>query len=453
MLRLDTLPVEILQHIALHLAPRSITILSHTSRKIRVCLAYIVTIPFALRHLEFACARHGILSGRSQNGSPASQKLISLRPATFPRPHLLATISMLEFTEDTVRALMPGVFDWLGYVQRPTRDLSDRIDMMMEAAKIGLFSRSQPEIEQAFLVAARLDSLDLLNALFSILSTFPCEEQTMITKTLFAAAHHDSTAVMASLISRYPALVNVRDGEDDGLGETLLHVAALRDNISALKLLLGAGAELDARDACGETAVHWAAREGRADAVAVLVASGGWRSIWEGRAATPLHLAAEGGFVDVLEILLNGVANLPTSFSDSSRKLCAEIIDVPCLPSLATPMHRAAKESQPQAVAFLISKGANPNVRDRHQRTPLHAAMRKLRSGWWCELDGDGDNSAAECVRILLENGADVNARDVNGHTPLEAAAPGVAMRGVGESVRRFVWRRIGDATRMGSTI
>ena len=57
---------------------------------------------------------------------------------------------------------------------------------------------------------------------------------------------------------------------------------------------------------------------------------------------------------------------------------------------------------------LLLSRGVDPNTRDIHGLTLLHAAA-------WC-----GDKSAAE---LLLKAGADPNARDAEGNTPLHVAA------------------------------
>lgn len=58
----------------------------------------------------------------------------------------------------------------------------------------------------------------------------------------------------------------------------------------------------------------------------------------------------------------------------------------------------------------LLSKGANPNVKDNRGRTPLHHAA---------------FYGYAENVEALLAAGADANARDYEGWTPLNAANSG----------------------------
>jgi ankyrin repeat protein len=59
-------------------------------------------------------------------------------------------------------------------------------------------------------------------------------------------------------------------------------------------------------------------------------------------------------------------------------------------------------------VRELLARGANPDVRDEDQRTPLHQAVL---------------GNSVGLVGLLIESGANVNARDSHGFTPLHFAA------------------------------
>jgi uncharacterized protein len=59
-------------------------------------------------------------------------------------------------------------------------------------------------------------------------------------------------------------------------------------------------------------------------------------------------------------------------------------------------------------VRDLLARGANPDVRDEEQRTPLHQAVL---------------GNSIGLVGLLIESGADVNAQDSQGYTPLHFAA------------------------------
>jgi len=73
----------------------------------------------------------------------------------------------------------------------------------------------------------------------------------------------------------------------------------------------------------------------------------------------------------------------------------------------STPLHCAVWKGHDQAVALLLSAGADVNATNRNEHwgtTPLHAAAHA--------------NHAA-IASLLIAKGADLHARDMNGKTPL----------------------------------
>ncbi len=83
----------------------------------------------------------------------------------------------------------------------------------------------------------------------------------------------------------------------------------------------------------------------------------------------------------------------------------------PVLP--APDPNKAIRQYNPASAESLLQAGDDPNARDTHARTPLHAAATGL--GW----------GKLELVRLLLAKGADPNARDDTGASPLDEAAWG----------------------------
>lgn len=77
----------------------------------------------------------------------------------------------------------------------------------------------------------------------------------------------------------------------------------------------------------------------------------------------------------------------------------------------------------------LLDAGANPNLRDKQGRTPVHFFL----SGRWPW------NDAGECIALLAKAGADLSARDNQGKTPLHYLAA------LGDGNPMFFIRGIGD--------
>ena len=98
-----------------------------------------------------------------------------------------------------------------------------------------------------------------------------------------------------------------------------LYSVAEKGDVEAVKMLLGSGADVAAKDEGGWTALHFAAEGGHTDAVALLLE----RMQGADVAATDdlfgqtaLHLAAEGGHRDVVALLLGRMQGADVAAKD-----------------------------------------------------------------------------------------------------------------------------------------
>jgi len=254
-------------------------------------------------------------------------------------------------------------------------------------------------------------------------------------------------------------------------GETVLMLAARSGNVEAVKALLARDASTKTRERLGQTALMWAAAEGHTDVVHALLEAGADINAKIDSGFTPFFFAVREGHLDTVRALLKAGADpndvrtgftplhmiagvrkpdssdgsdgaAPTgSGSLSSADFVREIVKrganvnfrlpkgtqkYPGTSSLvategATPFLFAADRSDVPLMRLLLQLGADPNLPNFNNTTPLLAAA-GVGTAEPLEEAGE-ENEALEAVKMLLDLGADINAVDNNGDTAMHGAA------------------------------
>ncbi|KAL7060140.1 hypothetical protein AAHC03_09272 [Spirometra sp. Aus1] len=268
---------------------------------------------------------------------------------------------------------------------------------------------------------------------------------------LVLASRQGHTAIVRELL-----LANARLDQVDQDGWSALRSAAWGGHKDVVKLLLEAGVNVDITGPDCRTALRAAAWAGHTEVVQCLLEAGANVNQADAEGRTPLIAAAYMGCIQVIEILADAGADLNHADQDGRTALCVAAFCVP--PS----------EAHTEVVASLLQLGADPNLGDRENVTPLIGAAQSGRRRI-CELcleaDADVDrvdrsgrsalvtavvNGHVEVVQLLLFWGAAVHTIDANGRSVLSIAAA----CGHTEVVRELLARGLDEAHRdhMGAT-
>jgi ankyrin repeat protein len=166
----------------------------------------------------------------------------------------------------------------------------------------------------------------------------------------FAAVRARAVDRARTLLAGDPRLATARSE-----GATALHFAAMTDDRSMADLLVDAGADLNARDdAYQMTPIGWANEEGHEQMVRYLYGRG---------AEVDLHQAAAYGLGDLIK----------SRVQHSRRQVNAVV-------GGWTPLQLATLWGHPEVVELLLSRGADPLVRDPFGRTTLEIARAQIES-------------------------------------------------------------------------
>ena len=174
----------------------------------------------------------------------------------------------------------------------------------------------------------------------------------LIAATILAAAGGDARVSEAAKNGDSDALLSFLKNNADvngtqGDGTTALHWAAYRDDVSMGRMLVEAGADVNAQTRMGGiTPLFMACKNGSAAMVDLLLKAGADAKSADSLGTTPLMIAAASGSVDVLRILIEHGADV-----NAKEKANGE-----------TALMFAAGMNRSGAISFLLARGAEVNV-------------------------------------------------------------------------------------------
>jgi uncharacterized protein len=225
------------------------------------------------------------------------------------------------------------------------------------------------------------------------------------TTALLWAAHYGDVELAKRLIHAGADVTAVND-----YGSTAMTEAAINGDARIIEMLLKAGVDVESANAEGQTALMVVARTGNIEAAKVLLSHHAQVNAieqWGGQNA--LMWAAAQKQPEMVKLLIKHGAQVDVrgTVRDWQRRITAEGRPKNMNHGGFTPLLYAAREGCTECAKYLLKAGADINLADPDETTPLVLALTNMRFDF---------------AAYLISAGADINKWDFWGRTPLYSA-------------------------------
>ncbi|KAJ3336518.1 hypothetical protein HDU93_002657 [Gonapodya sp. JEL0774] len=217
------------------------------------------------------------------------------------------------------------------------------------------------------------------------------------------AENGDVEALRASLANHKVRVtgfeINDRTGyeRNDGLGETLLHVACRIGSVAMVEMLLDEGATLTDHDTQSRLPTHVAVIHGHVEVVRVLLDRGASIDPRDGQKRTPLFLAAVFGQVETFKFLLQRGARV--GVTDASGKNIKDTIDA----ELRQGTKRRSTQALRDILALLTVSIPKPQPKAKAKKKQFDTQLQRQLSEQRAAVEAERDRLEEESIRREAE--------------------------------------------------
>lgn len=234
--------------------------------------------------------------------------------------------------------------------------------------------------------------------------------------------------------------------------DQMVMAAAQVEKVDAVTRWFADGAQLETTDHQGRTALEAAIRSGHTDVVKMLLTAGANVNAGAGNRTSALHVAAASGKTDIVNALLGAGARVDVVDQDgnaplhiavanpTNKEIVRALLDAGARVDAANhdgmqPLHLAARSAGVGTVQTLLASGAKADAVDLHGLRPLHLVAQ----GGARRMNAVRTSAGAAhtlrkllygleyltVVKVLLSNGASFDVEDKAGKRPIDYAAEG----------------------------
>ena len=259
----------------------------------------------------------------------------------------------LSHDVDSIVCLSKKGSGWAREVERPTGTLAYKRDEAYNSDFQYPSKKGDVDMKQRYLLSIFVvPSLVLLQPISPVWASY-LQTGSRVQRFLDAAANGDIVTVK-SLLDTDPDLIRA-----EFRGFTALHMASEMGNKPMIELLLRKKADVGAVESTlGYTPLHMAARKDRISAARLLLAAGAPINAENTKGRTPLAIAARDGYKDLAALLIEQGADVNIQASDG-----------------AGPLHLAGLKGYEPLVRLLLDNGANTSALTANGMTPVDAAL------------------------------------------------------------------------------